>query len=167
MAVMTGGQALVQQLKLEGIETIFGLPGVQLDWAFDALYDERDHFRVIHTRHEQGAAYMADGFARSSGRIGTFLVVPGPGLLNASAALAPDPELIDRAARLLGQAKRPLIYAGGGILRAAAWTELQELAEMLEAPVLLTPNARGVLSDRHHLAIPDLAAHEVSSDADV
>ena len=46
MAQMTGGQALVQQLKLEGVDTIFGLPGVQLDYVFDALYDERDHIRV-------------------------------------------------------------------------------------------------------------------------
>src|SRR5205807_9302272 len=65
--VMTGGQALVRQMKAERLDTIFGLPGVQLDWAFDAIYDERDHFRVIHTRHEQATAYMADGFARSTG----------------------------------------------------------------------------------------------------
>src|SRR6266508_6548306 len=87
MPTLTGGQALVQQLKREGIDTIFGLPGVQLDWAFDALYEERQHFHVIHTRHEQACAYMADGFARASGKIGTLLVVPGPGLLNASGAL--------------------------------------------------------------------------------
>src|SRR6266704_3111977 len=53
MSMMTGGQALVRQLKVEGIDTIFGLPGVQIDWAFDALYEERDLTRVIHTRHEQ------------------------------------------------------------------------------------------------------------------
>src|SRR5437879_4963889 len=85
---MTGGQALVQQLKREGIDTVFGLPGVQLDWAFDALYEERDHIRVIHTRHEQATAYMADGFARTTGRVGMCIVVPGPGLLNASGALS-------------------------------------------------------------------------------
>ncbi len=53
MPQMTGGQALVQQLKMEGIDTIFGLPGIQLDWAFDAIYEERDHFKVYWTRHEQ------------------------------------------------------------------------------------------------------------------
>ena len=51
MARMTGGQALVQSLKVEGIETIFGLPGIQLDFAFDALWEERDAIRVLHTRH--------------------------------------------------------------------------------------------------------------------
>ncbi|MBO9405605.1 MAG: thiamine pyrophosphate-binding protein, partial [Thermomicrobium sp.] len=53
MPVLTGGQALVAQLLEEGIEIVFGLPGVQLDWAFDALYEARDRIRVIHTRHEQ------------------------------------------------------------------------------------------------------------------
>ncbi|MDP9355952.1 MAG: thiamine pyrophosphate-binding protein, partial [Chloroflexota bacterium] len=77
---MTGGQALVAALRGEGVETIFGLPGVQLDGAFDALYDaqERGELRVLHTRHEQATAYMADGFARTTGRVGVCLVVPGP-----------------------------------------------------------------------------------------
>ena len=61
---MTGGQALIQSLKIEGLETIFALPGVQLDFAIDALWEERDHFRVVHPRHEQATTYMADGFAR-------------------------------------------------------------------------------------------------------
>ena len=87
MPVMTGAQALVAALKANGIDTIFGLPGAQLDHVFDALYDEREAIRVIDTRHEQGAAYMAYGYARSSDRIGTCLVVPGPGLLNTGAAL--------------------------------------------------------------------------------
>ena len=65
MAIMTGGQALVRSLKREGVRTIFGLPGTQLDYAFDALYEERETIRVVHTRHEQGSAYLADGYARS------------------------------------------------------------------------------------------------------
>src|SRR5215212_4937557 len=78
MVQLTGGQALVQSIKREGVDTIFGLPGVQLDWAFDALYEERDNIRVVHTRHEQATSYMADGYARVSGKVGTCLVVPGP-----------------------------------------------------------------------------------------
>jgi acetolactate synthase-1/2/3 large subunit len=87
---MTGGQALVASLLRQGIDTIFALPGVQLDGAFDALYDAQNagDVRILHTRHEQGAAYMADGYARATGRIGTCMVVPGPGLLNAAAALS-------------------------------------------------------------------------------
>ncbi len=71
MGVMTGAQALVQALKHNGIDTLFGLPGVQLDHVFDALYEERSALRVVHTRHEQGAAYMAYGYAQSTGRPGT------------------------------------------------------------------------------------------------
>src|ERR1700682_6353991 len=85
---LTGGQALVRALVGEGVEVVFGLPGVQLDWLFDALYEMRDRVRVYHTRHEQTTAYMADGYARTTGRVGVCTVVPGPGVLNASAALA-------------------------------------------------------------------------------
>src|SRR5579859_5045834 len=85
---LSGGQALVRSLVGEGVEVVFGLPGVQLDWAFDALYEARDGIRVYHTRHEQATAYMADGYARTTGRVGVCMVVPGPGVLNASAALA-------------------------------------------------------------------------------
>ena len=81
MPRLTGGQALVESLKREGVDTIFGLPGVQLDWAFDALYANRDSISVVHTRHEQATAYMADGYARSTGKVGTYIVVPGPGVL--------------------------------------------------------------------------------------
>lgn len=87
---ITGGQALVKSLLANGIHTIFALPGVQLDGAFDALYDAQKagDIRIVHTRHEQGAAYMADGFARVTGEMGVCMIVPGPGLLNATAALS-------------------------------------------------------------------------------
>ena len=79
MAMMTGGQALVKQLKREGIDTIFGLPGVQMDWVFDAIHEERASFNLYHPRHEQACVYMADGSARASGKIAVALMVPGPG----------------------------------------------------------------------------------------
>jgi len=267
---MTGGQALVESLLRQGIDTIFGLPGVQLDGAFDALYDaqERGDVRVIHPRHEQTTAYMADGYARTTGRIGTCLVVPGPGLLNATAALstayacnspvlcvtgqiqsdligvgrgmlheipnqlemirsvtkhaeravkpeeipglvdrairalwdgrvrpveieippdtlfaeaqvellaaAPgrerpegDPDKLEEAARLLGNADRPVIYSGGGVLGSEAWGELQALAEMLQAPVVMSPNGKGAVSDRHYLGHNGVGAMELFRDADV
>jgi len=88
MTEITGGKAIVKSLQNNGIDTLFGLPGVQLDQLFVALYDERKAIRVIHSRHEQGCAYMAYGFAKSSGRVGVYSVVPGPGFLNSSAALA-------------------------------------------------------------------------------
>lgn len=267
MPVLTGGQALVAQLLREGVEVVFGLPGVQLDWAFDALYEARDHIRVIHTRHEQATSYMADGYARSTGKLGVCLVVPGPGVLNAMAGLAtayacnsrvlcltgqipsdqidkgrgllheiphqlealrsvtkwaaralrpeavpslvheacvqlksgrprpvaleippdvlqktaevellpparpelpePDSELVEEAARLLGQAQHPLIFAGGGVLVAEAWDELRALAELLEAPVVLTMDGKGALDDRHDLAQNMVAARELTPQADV
>ncbi|MBN9374420.1 MAG: hypothetical protein J0I40_03305, partial [Cellulomonas sp.] len=244
---LTGGEALLQSLKRQGVDTLFALPGVQLDGFFSALYDDRASFRVIHPRHEQATAYMADGFARATGREGVCVVVPGPGLLNATAALstaysanspvlcvtgqirsdfigvgrgllheipnqldmirsvtkhsarattpeqvpalvdeafrqlrtgrprpveievphdtlfareevtllpptparerpAGDPDLIEKAAKLLGEAKSPAIFAGGGISRANANAELLQLAEMLQAPVVVTGNGRGAIS---------------------
>ena len=85
---LTGGEAIVQGLRNHNVDTLFGLPGVQNDWLYNALYDQRDHIRVIHTRHEQGAGYMALGYAMARGDVGVCSVVPGPGFLNASAALA-------------------------------------------------------------------------------
>jgi acetolactate synthase-1/2/3 large subunit len=80
---------------------------------------------------------------------------------------AGDPDLVDAAARALGRAKSPLIYAGGGVLRAGAWAELRQLAEMLDAPVAMTVNARGALSDRHPLAVSDLGAADLAAQSDV
>lgn len=88
MSVMTGGDAIAESLIANGVDTIFGIPGIQLDNLFDAFYSRRNRLRVLHTRHEQGAAYMAMGYAQSSGRVGTFVVVPGPGLLNSLTPLA-------------------------------------------------------------------------------
>ena len=88
MARMTGGGALVEMLTRHGVDTLFALPGVQNDALFVALYDASDRLRVIHPRHEQAAAYMAYGYARATGRPGAFAVVPGPGLLNTTAALS-------------------------------------------------------------------------------
>ncbi|HEV2282417.1 MAG TPA: thiamine pyrophosphate-dependent enzyme [bacterium] len=264
---MTGGQALVESLKIQGVEALFGLPGVQLDGAFNALYDAREAIRVYHTRHEQAASYMADGYARTTGRTGVCLVVPGPGLLNAAAGLATayacsapvlcivgqipskfigegrgllhelpdqlaaaravtkwaghagrpedipgvvrdafrqlqsghprpvaievpedtlkatgdvslaarvesgrqsgDPDAVEAAAKMLGRAERPVIFTGGGVLRAGAWTPLEALAEMLEAPVIMSSSGRGAVSDRHHLAQIMNAGEELLPRADV
>jgi len=76
---MTGAQAIVQSLKQYGVNMVFGLPGVQLDQVFDALYDERESISVLHTRHEQATAYMAFGYTQATGKSGVGLVVPGTG----------------------------------------------------------------------------------------
>ena len=266
MTRMTGGKALVEMLRRHEVDTIFALPGVQNDALFVAFYDAGEALRVIHTRHEQGAAYMAFGYARASGKVGTYAVVPGPGLLNTTAALStafatnapvlcisgqvpsdligrgfgllheipdqlgilqtltkwaaridhptqtgkvvneafrqlrdgrprpvgiempldvmaletevalpsadglppvtmPDPELIDKAAALLAEAKKPLLFVGGGAV--AATEEVLAIAEMLEAPVVSYTGGKGIVSDRHYLAQSALAGHELWRETDV
>src|SRR6266704_3444536 len=86
MAQMTGGEAVIQALRHEGVEVDFGLPGVQIMGIYDAFYARSD-MRIMTVRHEQTTAYMADGYARVTGKPGVALVVPGPGVQNASAAL--------------------------------------------------------------------------------
>ena len=63
MSRMTGVQALVHQLRSEGVDTIFALPGVQIMATFDALYELQDDIRLVQTLNEQGTTYMADGYA--------------------------------------------------------------------------------------------------------
>ena len=85
MTSLTGGEAIVSGLVAHGVDTVFGLPGAQVYGLFDAFHQAQ--LKVIGARHEQACGYMAFGYARSSGRPGVFSVVPGPGVLNASAAL--------------------------------------------------------------------------------
>ncbi|MEI9964848.1 MAG: thiamine pyrophosphate-binding protein [Caulobacteraceae bacterium] len=84
---LSGGQAIVQGLLAHGVDTVFGLPGAQVYGLFDAFKQAEPALRTIGARHEQGVGYMAFGYARASGRPGVYAVVPGPGFLNASAAL--------------------------------------------------------------------------------
>jgi acetolactate synthase-1/2/3 large subunit len=84
---MTTAEATVAALIAQGLDTIYALPGVHNDLLFDALFKASDRIRTVHSRHEQGAAYMALGAALATGRTQAYSVVPGPGLLNSSAAL--------------------------------------------------------------------------------
>ena len=253
MSVMNGAQALARQLRAEGVDTVFALPGVQVMAAFDALYEVKDDIRLVHTRHEQTTTYMADGYAKVTGKPGVAMVVPGPGALNAAAGLGtayassspvllisgqipsaslgrrkgklheiedhldvfrpitkwnhrvtrveeipgavheamrhlktgrprpvelevpPDtlaatgeaeliepenyprtrgnPSDIQRAARLLAEAKKPAIIAGGGATIADASEELLNLAEFIQAPVITTNQAKGIIPEDHYLSI--------------
>ncbi len=85
---LSGAQAIVEGLVRAGVDTVFALPGQQLDELFNAFFHARDKIRLIHPRHEQATAYMANGYALATGKLGVACVVPGPGLLNASAAIA-------------------------------------------------------------------------------
>lgn len=82
---LTAGEAIVRRVAEHGVTTAFGIPGAQIYPLFDGFH--RFDLEVIVPRHEQAAAYMAMGYAKSTGRIGVCSVVPGPGVLNTSAAL--------------------------------------------------------------------------------
>ena len=113
MPQMTTAQALVRSLVREGVEVVFGLPGVQIMDVYDAFYHEPG-IRLITTRHEQTAAYMADGYSRSTGKIGAALVVPGPGLLNAAAGIGTAYASSSPVMLLVGQVESYNIGKGAG-----------------------------------------------------
>ena len=77
----TAADSIVQRLIDHGVDTIFGIPGAQTYALFDALAKRKSSIALYTTRHEQGAAYMAYGYAKSTGRPGVYCVVPGPGAL--------------------------------------------------------------------------------------
>ena len=147
MPRMTGGQALIKSLYLEGIRVIFGLPGVQLYHAMDALYDQPE-IRFITTRHEQATTYMADGFSRAGGGIGTAMKVPGPGLLNASAGISTAYSASSPILVVSGQIERDLIGSNRGMLH--------EINDQLDTIRPITKSARRILDPSE---IPE-AVHE-------
>lgn len=112
---MTGGEALVRSLYREGVRVVFGLPGVQLYGVMAALRDE-SRIRFVNTRHEQATSFMADGYARAGGGVGTALVVPGPGLLNAMSGLSTAYSASSPVLMLSGQIPRDSIGRDVGLL---------------------------------------------------
>jgi acetolactate synthase-1/2/3 large subunit len=115
MPKITGGRLLARCLAAEGVTHVFGLPGDQLMHALDGLYHEKG-IRFVTTRHEQGTTYMADGYARTSGRPGVAMVVPGVGVYNAAAGLATAWACSSQVLLLAGQVNRDGIGAGRGLL---------------------------------------------------
>ena len=255
---MNGARILLESLKREGVEVIFGYPGGQVLPIFDALYDFDVKF--ILTRHEQGAAHAADGFSRATGKVGVCLATSGPGATNLVTGIAnaymdsipmvaitgqvgthligndafqeadvtgitrpvtkhnflvkdvkdlartireafyiastgrPGPGLVDipvdiqraetefiwpetvqirsykptyfghpgqikKAAKLISAAKKPIIYAGGGVITSGAHQVLRELAEKIQAPVTLTFMGLGAFPGDHKLCLGMLGMH--------
>ena len=263
MPKMTTADATIEALLAHGIDTIYALPGVHNDDLFDALFKAGDRMRVVHTRHEQGAAYMALGAALATGKPQAYAVVPGPGLLNTGAALltaysmnapvlaiigqipdkdigrglghlheikdqagilarlvdhsalirdpataprliaeavramrtrrpgpaaiecaidmwgragdtspvtplpAPEPEIDEdaliAAAKILGQAERPFIVAGGGAQGASE--QVAALSDVLQAPVMGYRRGRGVLSSRNPFSVTLPLGREIWGEA--
>jgi acetolactate synthase-1/2/3 large subunit len=255
---MTGAEILIECLKREGVQVMFGYPGGQVLPIFDELYDAGMKF--ILTRHEQGAVHAADGYARATGKVGVCLATSGPGATNLTTGIAnaymdsipivaitgqvksfligndafqeadvtgitrpitkhnylvkdvkelartvreafyiastgrPGPVVIDipsdiqmqdtefvwpekvdlrsykptyfghpgqikKAAKLIAQAKKPLIYAGGGIISSGAYSALQEFAETVKAPVTWTLMGIGGFPATNKLSLGMLGMH--------
>jgi acetolactate synthase-1/2/3 large subunit len=115
---LTGGAAVIEAARTNGMTTIFGVPGAQTYPLFDALHGT--DVDVIVPRHEQAAAYMAMGYAKSTGRTGVFTVVPGPGVLNASAALCTAMGNCAPLVCLTGQVPSSFLGRGRGHLHELA-----------------------------------------------
>jgi len=113
---MSTAQAVVRSLAINGIDTMFCLPGVQNDPFFDALFDSQDSIHAIHARHEQGAAYMAVGAAMATGKPAAYGVVPGPGFLNTTAALATGYGTNAPVLAVIGQIPLPALGRNLGLL---------------------------------------------------
>jgi acetolactate synthase I/II/III large subunit len=155
MQKLNAAHALVQALIGHGIDVLYCLPGVQNDPFFDALYHHRDRLRPVHARHEQGAAYMALGAALASGRPQAFCVVPGPGFLNAGAALATAYATNSRVLALVGQIPSAAIGRGFGMLH-----ELPDQLAMLRG---LCKWAERVSGAREAAALADEAFRQMAS----
>jgi sulfopyruvate decarboxylase TPP-binding subunit len=119
---MSGGEALAKSLVREGVEVVFGIPGIQIYGIVAALRDEPG-IRMVTTRHEQAATYMADGYARASGKPGVALVVPGAGLYNAA------PGLTNAYSR-----STPVLLIAGQIPRGAIGKNLGAVHEIADQP---------------------------------
>lgn len=144
---MTGGDAIVQSLLMHGVDTVFGIPGVQTYHLFDAFARASQRIKVIGPRHEQTTAYMAFGYAKSTGKVGVYSVVPGPGVLNSTAALCSAYGASTPILCLTGQVPSDFIGSGKG--------HLHELPDQLATLRTLTKWAARI---EHPAEAPDLVA---------
>lgn len=113
---ITTGEAIVRTLVREGVDTVFGIPGVQTYELFDALGRASESIRLVAPRHEQAASYMAFGYAKATGRTGVYSVVPGPGVLNSSGGLCTAYGASAPVVCLTSEVPSPFIGSGLGHL---------------------------------------------------
>ncbi len=155
MTSSSGGEAIVSGLVAHGVDTVFGLPGAQIYGLFDGFHQAQ--LKVIGARHEQACGYMAFGYARSSGRPGVFSVVPGPGVLNASAALLTALGCNEPVLCLTGQVPTQFLGKGRGHLhempdQLATLRTFVKWADRIEypgnAPALVSRAFQEMLSGR-------------------
>lgn len=154
---MSGGEALVRAVLRHGVDTVFGLPGVQTYPIMDALQRHSNRVRTIGVRHEQTAAYMAMGYAKATGRPGVYSVVPGPGVLNTGAALLTAMAANAPMLLLTGQVPSGFLGRGRGHLHELPdqkttlgsfikWAE--RVPRAADAPALVDEAFRRMLSGR-------------------
>lgn len=174
--IMTGGRAIVEALIDNGVDTVFGLPGAQLYALFDALALRSDAIRTVGARHEQAAAYMAFGAARSTGRPAVYAVVPGPGVLNTTAALSTALGTSTPVLCLTGQVPSAFIGKGRGHLheipdqlgvlsRLTKWATRIERPE--DAPAAIGEAFRQMLTGRPGPVAVEMAWDVMASTAPV
>jgi acetolactate synthase-1/2/3 large subunit len=154
VAEMSTGEATAATLIAHGLDTVYALPGVHNDHLFDAFQRAGDRLRVIHTRHEQGAAYMTLGAALATGRPQAYAVVPGPGLLNSSAALLTAYGMNAPVLALIGQIPHAAIGRGQGHLheirdQAGIIARLVDHSARIDGPAEASPKvAKAIQSMR-------------------
>ncbi len=139
----TAAELLVSDLVTRGVDTIFGLPGVQLDPLLDAIA-RAEGLRFVHCRHEQSASFMAYGYARATGRPGVCVVVPGPGVLHAGAGMAAawanHAPVLMLAGDIFGGAKAEGLGALHEVPdQSAILTGTMEWTRRIESPDEITP----------------------------
>ena len=117
---------MIESAVANGVDTVFGIPGAQIYPLFDGIY--KHNLKLIVPRHEQSAAYMAMGYAKSTGKTGTFAVVPGPGILNTTAALCTAMGNCSPVVGLTGQVPSEFVGQGRGHLH-----ELRDQAGTLKS----------------------------------
>ena len=166
MVRMTGGQAVVRSLEVEGLNVVFGIPGAYSLALYDALLD-CPGVRHILTRHEQGAAFMADGYARASGQIGVCMTVNGPGVTNAFTAIAQAYSDSSPVLSITSQIDSKYIGKGKGILheledQLAVFEPItarsQRLSEVSHIPEAIHSAVRMMKTQRPrpiHLEVPE------------
>jgi acetolactate synthase I/II/III large subunit len=155
MTSTSGGEAIVNGLVAHGVDTVFGLPGAQIYGLFDAFHQAQ--LKVIGARHEQACGYMAFGYARATGRPGVFSVVPGPGVLNAGAAMLTAYGANEPVLCLTGQVPTAFLGKGRGHLhempdQLATLRTIVKWADRIEypdaAPTLVSRAFQEILSGR-------------------
>lgn len=173
---MTGGSLFVECLKAQGIKVIFGLPGNHLDTVYEALYYNKDSIQHYVTRHEGGTAFMADGYARTTGDVGVCMTVPGPGSNNASIGICEAYTACSPVLWITGQNPSYLSHKDPrksfhGLDQAAAFTPMTKHIEIVHRGEQI-PNAvnrafRELRSGRPGPVLIELATDALQADVEL